>query len=508
MEGTRQQPSAQQAGVEQEAARLLLNQIVEQQRTLAVAQAKLASLMIDFCDERRRQDEIDLGPATARPKGASKPGEFAADEVAMALSATVQHVRCDVNLARRVRSALPNVWQAWLVGSIDYERVKRIDQAGRRIVDQHTLAVLDDRVVDIAPVKTPKLLSSWLERFVAQMEPEQFHERHRRALVNRRVTMTQGLDGIAWLTGGMNAIDAASIDLRLTSLAQACGAADVRSMDQRRSDIYADLLLSRLIVESTGSSATRLHPAADVAPVDQHYHSPQAGEGALEGSHADATGGSTDGVQPENDPTDEITIRRVASPPVKIGVVVPIRSLIGESDAPGELIDRSASIPAQLVRDLAAHPGTLFYRLLTDERGSLLDVTELGRFPSERLGFAIKVRAGTCENPVCSVPAERCDIDHHQSVPEGPTCAANCGPKCRRHHRSATHAGFVTRRLRAATEWTTPTAHTYSCLDDPLPVDSWAKPVAADRHPGSKKIEFHVASRLETAVRIELRHVA
>ena len=41
----------------------------------------------------------------------------------------------------------------------------------------------------------------------------------------------------------------------------------------------------------------------------------------------------------------------------------------------------------------------LFTRLLTDNRGRLLNVTELGRYPSARLAQAIKIRAGHLPAP-------------------------------------------------------------------------------------------------------------
>lgn len=74
MDATSQQPSA------------LLDRIIEQQRMLAAAQARLASLMIEFCDERRRQDERLGDPDGSRPSGDARPAEFAVDELAMALS--------------------------------------------------------------------------------------------------------------------------------------------------------------------------------------------------------------------------------------------------------------------------------------------------------------------------------------------------------------------------------------------------------------------------------------
>jgi hypothetical protein len=160
-------------------------------------------------------------------------------------------------------------------------------------------------------------------------------------------------------------------------------------------------------------------------------------------------------------------------PAVTIGVVITARSLFGDSNMPGQLIDRSAQVPADTVRDLAHRPGTLFYRLLTDDAGKLLDVTELGRFPSRKLGLAVAFRDGTCGHPGCHRPATACDLDHLVPAPLGPTSAANLGPKCRNDHRCKTHAGHSTTRNGDLTAWTTPTGHTYATHDQPFPVDPW-----------------------------------
>jgi len=166
-----------------------------------------------------------------------------------------------------------------------------------------------------------------------------------------------------------------------------------------------------------------------------------------------------------------ITIRPVQ---VNIGIVVSAASLFGFTNTPGDLVDRSASVDADTIRDLAAQPGTLFHRLITDERGNLLDVTELGRFPSRKLGLAITYRDGVCTNPICSVPAARCDHDHVVPVPDGPTTAGNLDEKCRSDHRAKTHAGHRTRRTGPhAGEWITPTGHAYETRDDPLPVEGF-----------------------------------
>ncbi|MCW2829410.1 MAG: hypothetical protein JWP31_102 [Aeromicrobium sp.] len=117
-----------------------------------------------------------------------------------------------------------------------------------------------------------------------------------------------------------------------------------------------------------------------------------------------------------------------------IGVVVPVTTLAGLGDQPAESFDGSFALPADLVRDLAHEPGTLFHRIMTDPLGRILDVTELGRFPSPKLGTAIDIRDGTCRFPTCSRPAMQCDADHEIPHPRGPTNGDNLRALCRRHH--------------------------------------------------------------------------
>ena len=91
--------------------------------------------------------------------------------------------------------------------------------------------------------------------------------------------------------------------------------------------------------------------------------------------------------------------------PASIGVIVSAAALSGHSNAPGQPNDRTA---------------TLLHRLLTDENGNLLYVTETGRYPSRKLGMAIRFRDGVCTNPTCTRPAECCDLDHVIPAPKDP----------------------------------------------------------------------------------------
>ena len=124
-----------------------------------------------------------------------------------------------------------------------------------------------------------------------------------------------------------------------------------------------------------------------------------------------------------------------------IGVLVPVTSLAGLDNQPGTSFDGQFALPASMVRALATEPGTLFYRVFTDPLGRILDVTELGRFPSRRLKIAVDIRDGTCRFATCSRPATECDDDHEDAYPRGPTSGANLRSLCRRHHRIKTHLG-------------------------------------------------------------------
>jgi hypothetical protein len=199
---------------------------------------------------------------------------------------------------------------------------------------------------------------------------------------------------------------------------------------------------------------------------------PGGGSGAPTGGHPCTCGGRGAPARPAG-----VQIRPVQ---VNIGIVISAASLFGFTNTPGQLADRSALIPADTIRDLAGKPGTLFHRLVTDTGGNLLQVTELGRFPTKKLALAVTYRDGVCNPDTCHVSATRGDLDHVIPVPEGPTTADNLKARCRKDHRAKTHAGHRTERTGPhTTTWTTPTGHTYTSHDDPLPVEEF--PGKADR---------------------------
>lgn len=334
-----------EAALLEEVDAALLDEMVELQRAIAAAEATLAAKMQEFVDLRRSEF---LG------------GEFATDELAVALRWGRGRVVDRIHLVETLRQDLPATWAAFQAGSIDGFQAGKILETRDRLTDDTLVADFDTAAVAAAGKKTTGKLIGWLNKRVATTQPAQLEERYRRAFKDRRVATSQDLDGIGRLWATTSAVDLTAIDYRLTRLAEKLGADDPRTLEQRRADLFVDLLLSQ--EERAGGT----HQAS-----------------------------------------------------MAVAVTVPVQSLVGADDMPGMLVG-GGPVPASVIQDLAARPGTLFYRLLTDQGGQLLDVTQLGRFPSKLLGFAVDVRDQTCVFPGCTRPAARCDCDHTIPPPRRP----------------------------------------------------------------------------------------
>jgi antitoxin (DNA-binding transcriptional repressor) of toxin-antitoxin stability system len=81
--------------------------------------------------------------------------------------------------------------------------------------------------------------------------------------------------------------------------------------------------------------------------------------------------------------------------------------------------------------------------------------------PPDRLRWHVERRDRTCVFPGCTVPGERCDVDHREPWPHGPTDEANCQCLCRRHHRAKQSYFTVELDPDRSTLWTTPDGRQY-----------------------------------------------
>lgn len=358
-------------------------------------------------------DARSRGQEFAGERAGKLEAEAALHELSLAMKVPVGSLQGALAAARFARTKLPCVWEAWESGTIGAFHVGAIVDKAHRLKRAGSINRLDNEVVVIASDRTVTQLRRWLARFVDRVEPDMCDKRHREACRERRVYVEVGDDGMSWLSALLPSTEASAIGALLEAAARGMGSDD-RTHDQKRADAFSDLLLGNTSDEA-GQKQSR----------------------------------------------------------VDIGVVVPIQSLMGLSDAPGETIDRSASVPASYIRSLALRRDTLFWRLLTDQRGNLLDVTRIGRFATGGLGMALRFRDGTSVFPTSIVPADDCDYDHTEAFP-APTTAANLGSLHRRAHRLKTEGLLSVRQTEPGTfSWKTSTGHTYLRNSEPLPTATW-----------------------------------
>ncbi len=148
-----------------------------------------------------------------------------------------------------------------------------------------------------------------------------------------------------------------------------------------------------------------------------------------------------------------------------IQVVLPLSTLAGADDRPGDLIGHG-TIPAHVARMLAAD--AVWTRLITDPVTGILTDLDTHRYtPSARLRRYLTTRDQTCLFPGCHQPATAAgvEIDHHLPWPYGLTHPDNLGPLCKHHHiiKTFMHGWRVHRDpATGATVWTSPTGGTHT----------------------------------------------
>jgi HNH endonuclease len=123
-------------------------------------------------------------------------------------------------------------------------------------------------------------------------------------------------------------------------------------------------------------------------------------------------------------------------------VTMPLSSLVGVDDAPGELAG-VGPIPASVARLLMAQ-AALWERLLTDPVDGHLVAQDIKRYrPTAAMRRFLRARAGgVCAARGCG---HRYDLqlDHLIPAPDGPTTVDNLAPLCPGDHNAKTHGGWA-----------------------------------------------------------------
>ncbi len=282
---------------------------------------------------------------------------------------------------------------------------------------------IEARVLPRAAAQNLEQLRAAIRRAIKALA-RPFSEEHRRQRTREREVFcsTHGREeGMAFLGANLPVVEAKACYAELDSRARALrDAGDRRTLSELRADVLVDLVLNPADPRSALPRSVRLH-----------------GRGVARGVRA------------------------------HVQITVSAETLLGLTDHPAHLHGQGA-ISADLARAVAMQPGSTWRRLITDPRsGTVLDCGRRTYRPPGALADHVIARAVTCSHPGCGQPAEACDVDHIVPYPLGTTSHTNLSPRCRRHHRLKTEAGW---RARASDDpedpagtviTTSPTGHEY-----------------------------------------------
>lgn len=399
----------------------LIESLVDSEAEIGAIRARQAMLYTAITEVIELQTK--RLPDAAR-KDREMPLREALSELAASLRVTERTVQRRMSDGTTLLMRFTRTCAALSQGRISPAHAAVILETGSEIDDDEARAAFEMSALDVAEIETAGRLRSVVRSLAEALQPIGIAERHREARKGRGVSVRDLPDHMAELITIQPAVIAHGVFDRLTQMAredqrasraEECGSdedprvPDDRTMDQRRADILADLLLSAAPAAlSEGLGAIRAHVQVTV-PV-------------LTLAGAQETGATLAGYGP----IDPETARCLAH------------------DAPGW--DR-----------VMIHPVTA--AVLTVDRYR----------PSADLLRTLRVRDEHCRFPGCRQPVRRCDVDHTRDAAfGGQTHIDNLAHLCRRHHTLKHATDWQVRQLGGGTlEWTSPTGLVY--IDVPTP---------------------------------------
>lgn len=341
-------------------------------------------------------------------------------ELAAAMRLSDRSVQARMSTAYTLTDAYPTTLQQLAEGRIDPAHAAVIVDAGTGLTDPTVRAAYEQLVLDAATDHTPTRLRAIAHAIAARLDPSLLADTHQRSRADRCVRLVELTDGLSRVIADLPTVNAHGIHDRLTQMAHDLthpttdGAEvagddaamdDPRTMDQRRADIFTDLLLS----------AT---PVAHGTP------------------------------------------DRMSRIRAHVQVTIPITTLAGVSTEPA-LLTGVGPIDPDTARALAG-AAPAWNRVLTDAHCGLPLAVDRYR-PSTQLLRYLRVRDERCRFPGCVQKPWRCDADHTTDHAHGgQTSACNLALLCRRHHTLKHATAWTVRQLAHGTlEWTSPTGRPY-----------------------------------------------
>ncbi len=232
-----------------------------------------------------------------------------ADEVGLALAVGQHQADRQIELATQITRRFPRLLGSLERGDVDAYKAAKVVESGALLSDEHA-AQLDAEMESRLAGRDGAAIQRSARYRVDKLDPEGAAERVRRCREDRRVELRFTENGMADLCAYLPAETAAAIYGRIDAIAKSNNSRrEERSLDAIRADVLTELLLG------TRESYRR----------------------------------------------------------VQIQVTVPVTTLLGVRDLPGDL-EGYGPIPAEIAREMAADPRCTWRRLLTGGARSFVEV--------------------------------------------------------------------------------------------------------------------------------------
>ncbi|MGZ4616418.1 MAG: DUF222 domain-containing protein [Actinomycetes bacterium] len=437
----------------------LTTAIREQTRTILAVEAQRLCLLAELASEIEAEARLELarGPrVSGQPDDADVVASAVVAEIQVVLGVSAWEAARQHEVAHRLVTVLPDTLTALADGRIDLKRAQvlvdlthPLSVPATRQVERLVLPTLGD-----APWEAPAP-RNWrrrVERAVTLVDADAARRRRIQARADRDVRTWPGADGTGYLLahGPRETIELAAHVLRDLAGGMPAESPDGtrRTLAQRTFDAFADTVgrLARGDAPPT-AAGSRERELGLVLHADTLFCD---GPAARDPGEQRGLGAPT--------PIDPVSAREMTRAHISAGNATQVLLVDREG-----VLQRLVRLPRPPTRSLVDGGRGWTRASLTEAvRGALSaeDLDALARgapLPSQRCGgysptaaIVDHVRAvhATCTSYDCGRAARRCDLDHDEPWPRGPTSTYNLSPRCRRDHEHKTR-GLTRTRLHA-----------------------------------------------------------
>ena len=374
--------------------------------------------------EARETPSVFVGPhASPDDKGHVEFAVRAAvSDLAVRMSLSEDTVLNYDRQATVMMSRTPKTWTAFRFGEVSPQNAKVVTQLADSLPDGDFALheQFDTAVAELAVRLTPPRFRARARVIREKLLGQTLEERTVAEKAFRKVVFEPAPDGMAEIFYYGPADEATLIMARIDESARTLrrNPDETRTMDQLRADVFAEIML---------------------------------GSDAEPGNSSGSDGG------------------KISTVGVKVGLLVPVMSLLGMDDQPATL-EGYGPIDIATAKKLTAKAPS-FYRILTHPiTGTILDIDKTTlRIPADMRRW-LEIRDQTCIFPGCGRRARNCEVDHTVDRQYGGiTKVTNLAHLCKKHHREKHHTRWQPEHLPdGRIQWTSPTGHRTSSGPPPF----------------------------------------